>query len=184
MASAASRKRLRELPSPEEMRQIVFNLKPHSDANVVLWAAAYLDHTLESLLVTSFVKLGKEDAKRLFDTSAGGVLGSFNAKIRIAHAMGLVAEDAKHDLLLVNEIRNVFAHSLHTINFSDEPVIKDCAALGTPDTVVQMGQNGVPDVFSTRERFEICFQFVYMRLIGTIKILEHRKRTPENPALT
>jgi hypothetical protein len=48
--------------------------------------AAYLEHVLEVYLRTVFKPLSKNDDTRMFDGAAGGILGTFSNKIRIAYA--------------------------------------------------------------------------------------------------
>ena len=87
MASAASLKFLKELPPLNEMQIVMGNLKSHGQQGAAIIGVAYVEHALERLLSRMFVPMNKEDQKRLFDGSAGGILGSLNAKIRIAYAV-------------------------------------------------------------------------------------------------
>ncbi len=65
----------------------------------------------------------------MFDGAGNGVLGSFSSKIRLAYAISLLGPLSYSDLLLINDIRNVFAHSLHRVSFSHPLIIKDCDRL-------------------------------------------------------
>lgn len=129
MASATSLRFLRELPSLNEMQIVMGDLKSHGHQGAAIIGVAYVEHALERLLFRMFVPMNKEDNKRLFDGSVGGILGSLNAKIRIAHAIGIFGGDIYEDLKLLNAIRNVFAHSLHKVDFSAPELGKDVACL-------------------------------------------------------
>jgi hypothetical protein len=65
----------------------------------------------------------------MFDGSANGILGTTSNKIRVAYATKLIEPDLYADLMLINEIRNVFAHSLHKPDFSHTFVQADCSRL-------------------------------------------------------
>lgn len=131
MASAASKRLLKQLPSDEAMEDIILRLSENTDQALAVTGAAYLDHVLQLLLQAFFRNLNSEENTRMFDGAAGGILGSFAAKIRIAYAASLVAPQTYRDLLLLNDIRNVFAHTLHEIDFENELVAEDCAKLKT-----------------------------------------------------
>jgi len=134
MARAASKKLLKELPTEQEMRDILADLKSQGDAATALLSAAYLEHTLEAIFKALFRNLNSEDSDRMFDGSAGGILGTFAAKIRVAYAIRMIGEKQYNDLLLINDIRNVFGHSLHKVTFDHELVALDCSKFsGLPD---------------------------------------------------
>jgi len=127
--ASSSRKLLKELPSEEKMSEIMVDLTAHGPQATVIMGAAYLEHALELLLRAKFIVLTKADDRRIFDGASGGILGSFSAKIRIAYAMQLLHENPYKALLIINDIRNVFAHSLHKVDFDHELVRKDCISL-------------------------------------------------------
>jgi hypothetical protein len=129
--ASASRKLLKDLPSEEEMAEIVSDLKSHGPQATAVMGAAYLEHVLEVYLRTVFKPLSKNDDTRMFDGAAGGILGGFSNKIRIAYAMGLIHENPYKTLLLINDIRNVFAHSLHKIDFENDLLAEDCERLAS-----------------------------------------------------
>ena len=130
--SAASKRLLKELPAPEAMSDLIGNLKQAGHRATALLGAAYLEHALELLLRSSLTEeLSNEEDARLFDGAQGGILGTFSAKIRVAYAMRLLHRNAYRALLLMNDIRNVFAHSLHSVDFYSDLVIKDCQQLLT-----------------------------------------------------
>jgi DNA-binding MltR family transcriptional regulator len=130
MARSSARKLLDELPSAEEMTAVVANLKLMDDAAVALVGTAYLDHALEIILKSQFRRLTASEEKRLFDGSQNAILGALSAKIRIAYAMFVINVEIYGDLLLINDIRNAFAHSLRKDVFFTNPlIISDCKKL-------------------------------------------------------
>ena len=127
--ASSSKKLLKELPTDKAMMDTLIGLMDASDQGVALTGAAYLDHVLQVLLTAYFRVLTTEERSRMFDGSANGILGATTAKIRLAYAMSLLGPLEYRDLLLINDIRNVFAHTLHHISFANELVADDCATL-------------------------------------------------------
>src|SRR5690348_6427514 len=117
MARAASKQLLKELPTQQEMYQILVDLKAHGDAATAILGAAYLEYAMEAIFKAYFRTLNSRENARMFDGAANGILGTFAAKIRVAYAMRMINPDTHHDLLLINDIRNVFGHSLHKLTF-------------------------------------------------------------------
>jgi DNA-binding MltR family transcriptional regulator len=85
-------------------------------------AAAFLDVYLESLIRMSLVPLGAKDTEALFGPDRP--LGTFSSRIRIAQALGIFGPKTAHDLNIMREIRNAFAHVIRKINF-DTPEVKE-----------------------------------------------------------
>ncbi len=128
---ASSKVLLKELPSEEKMAQTVDALQKYGHQTTALMGAAYLEHALEFVLASKFRPLDKEEYARMFDGAQGGILGGFAAKIRISYAANLLAPKPYHALLLINDIRNVFAHSLHRVSFNNKHVKRDCEKLAS-----------------------------------------------------
>lgn len=130
MVSAASKKLLKHLPSPEEMTQHLKDLLNDNDQAVALVGGAYLDATLETLLTSHFRVLPKEDEDRLFNSTTG-ILSSMAAKARLAYALRFIEKQQYEDIMLITQIRNAFAHTLHRVSFSNPLIKADCDALRT-----------------------------------------------------
>lgn len=140
--ASASKKLLKELPSEERMNEIMSDLKAHGPQATAIMGAAYLEHALELLLRASFRSLSKAEDKRIFESSTKSILATFSAKIRIAYAAKLLHENVQAALLLINDVRNVFAHSLHSVDFNHELVAKDCQRL----TQISPGISGAAEL--------------------------------------
>ncbi len=125
------KKLLKELPPETAMQDILFGLLDKSDQAAVLRGTAYLDHALEVLLKAKFRPLNREERDQIFDGAANGILGFISAKIRMAYALRMINLQTYQDLLLINDIRNVFAHTLHDVDFNNAAVVNDCTKLKT-----------------------------------------------------
>jgi hypothetical protein len=145
MVAAASRRLLKELPTQEEMWRIIADLRLQSAYALAVLGVAHLEHGLERVLKARLIQLSKEDERRMFDGAGNGILGTFSAKIRIAYALSLLGPIAYHDLLLINDIRNVFAHSLHTIDFTHSLISQDCRKLQSYHELIRIVGGAPPD---------------------------------------
>jgi DNA-binding MltR family transcriptional regulator len=86
----------------------------------VIVAAAFLDTFLERLIRRHLVELPPTEVEALFGPDRP--LGSFSAKIKMARAMGLIGPKTAHDMNIMREIRNAFAHGLRRMNFETAEV--------------------------------------------------------------
>jgi DNA-binding MltR family transcriptional regulator len=61
----------------------------------------------------------------------GQALQSFNSKLKLAYALGLLPEDVRADLHCLNKIRNYFAHEVGVTSFDKAPIRDLCGNLST-----------------------------------------------------
>lgn len=158
----ASRGLLREPPSERDMARNIIGLKRLGHHAAALMGASYLEHALELALKARFRTLNSDDDTRMWNGAAGGILGGFASKIRMSYALGIVHENPYMALLLINDIRNVFAHSLHKLNFRHKLLMDDCnrlrevslvaadaAALTDQDTAIDIYVNLVKILYNS-----------------------------------
>ena len=92
-----------------------------SDRAIVIVSAILLDNLLERLIKTSYVKDPKVNT--IFKDEH--ILRSFHTKISIAYFSGLIPKAFYHDLKLICDIRNKFAHDvIADLNFDDERIVQ------------------------------------------------------------
>jgi len=95
--------------------------KEESDRAFGIVVACYLDNMLEKLIRASFIKDAKVNA--LFKNPQ--LLQSFSNKIDVAYFSGLIPKFVYHDLKLICEIRNKFAHKVTAeLEFTDEVIAR------------------------------------------------------------
>jgi DNA-binding MltR family transcriptional regulator len=75
-----------------------------------------------------------EIVERLFRPS--GPLGSFSAKVDLARLMGAISQDAYCDLLIIKDVRNIFAHQLKAASFEEQRVASLCRNFRLIETMV------------------------------------------------
>jgi len=112
----------------EEGERELDSLKPFwkahenaSDRAVAIVSAILLDNFLERLIKTSYVK--DPNVNIIFKDEH--ILRSFYTKISIAYFSGLIPKDFYHDLKLICDIRNKFAHDVVAdLKFDDERIVR------------------------------------------------------------
>ena len=118
--------------------QVYGDLSRQTPRGIAVLAAAYLDGCLQlglqSRLCVSSAKL-----KHIF--SPAGFLFTLSAKRDCAYAFGIIGHDTHHDIKLVGEIRNKFAHwTLASVNqgppeelsFDIKEIAEMCMSLKLP----------------------------------------------------
>ena len=94
-------------------------LDKESDRAIGIIAVCHLDNLLEKLIRAHYVK--DPQVKSLFKNDH--ILQTFFAKVNIAYFSGLIPKFVFHDLKLIGEIRNRFAHQVVAeLGFADEGI--------------------------------------------------------------
>ena len=107
----------KQVPSPEEYQVAWETVRKDGSRGSVILAATLVEDSLRALLV-SRMALGveKDGPKDLFGPMKP--LSGFSAKIRMGFALKLYGEHTFHDLELLRELRNLFAHGKVAIDFN------------------------------------------------------------------
>jgi hypothetical protein len=176
LPNRASRKLLDSLPSDGEAEDIIWNLEKRNHHALAMLGASYLDSALERLLMAHFVPLSPDDQRRMFDGSANGILGTLSNKIRLSYAVKLLEDDEYSDLIIINDIRNVFAHSLHDITFENTNIKDDCNNLSVLLNISERNLK-VESVlnYSTVELYTETVFYLWAKLTLNKKIILKRK---------
>jgi len=104
-----------------------------SDRASALVAAALLDLNLEDLLRAHLI-----DDHDQVDLLLASGLRNLIIRVRACYCLGLISNEERHDLRLINELRNTFAHDLH-VSFEDPSLRKRCARFKLIRRVVSPG---------------------------------------------
>ena len=133
MALKTLRQLIRERPTQEELSEIRKEIRKVHDRAAAILATTLIDDALEELLLAKFQPLSKSERLELFEGE--GPLGSLAAKIKMGHALSLIGAQARADLMLIKEIRNVFAHASGIITFQTPEVANACSRLRAIDNI-------------------------------------------------
>ncbi|GAB5506094.1 MAG: hypothetical protein Rhirs2KO_12570 [Rhizobiaceae bacterium] len=85
------------------------------DRSAAIISSTHLEDNLRRLIRDKFVKLSDSEDNELF--AGDRLLGSFSAKIKFAHALGVIGPETKKDLDVIRHVRNVFAHARRPVKF-------------------------------------------------------------------
>ncbi|MGA7673745.1 MAG: MltR family transcriptional regulator [Rhizomicrobium sp.] len=106
----------------------------YDDRAIALVTGAAIEQALESAILTKFIKLDEVDERYLF-SDENAPLSTFDAKIRVAYALGVIGKLARDDLVCIKQIRNSFAHSRLDINFYTPEIVSAVAQLTLPSRI-------------------------------------------------
>jgi hypothetical protein len=108
-------------------------LSKDSDRAAGVVAGSVLEQRLREYLISTFPKTPKTNqCLKLFNPS--GAFGSFSVKIDMACLFKLVNERSHHDLKIMKDIRNRFAHHVEIDSFDHSEVSDRCRSLQSIDT--------------------------------------------------
>jgi len=124
-----------------------------SERNAVLIAGAALDTQLERLL-KKFLVQGSSTSNKIAESSV------FASKINLCFSLGLLSEDERHDLNLLRDIRNAFAHNIFGCDFNNSQV-----KAAIKNLVFPRKANATPDKVDLR----VCFNIGMIILDGFLK---------------
>jgi len=127
-----------EIPDDGYSRTILSGLShredPAHDRSIVLIASALVENALEVAILSKMVQVSTDFRKRLFSYDGNGPLATFDARIKIAFALGLVGPRTKDDLDQIRIIRNHFAHIPDLIDFDTEEIATLCRSFHLQST--------------------------------------------------
>jgi hypothetical protein len=131
-----------------------------SPRGAAIVAAALVEDFLGGALRSKMIKMGPSDERDLFGSS--GVLGSFSNKIKLASALGIIRGRTVHDLNVLREIRNAFAHTLLDLNFETPELVTMCKSFHC--------SIDLPDVnnLTPREIFAACVDRLILFLMSKV----------------
>jgi hypothetical protein len=111
------------MTSNDEETEAVRDLYKNSDRAAAIMAATLVENRLAATLKQRF-RPNVPVQNEMFRSS--GPLGSFSAKIKLAHLLGILSEEGYSDLETMKNIRNRFAHYLDIKDFDSQRIADWC----------------------------------------------------------
>jgi DNA-binding MltR family transcriptional regulator len=103
-----------------------------TDRPAVILQASNADDIVRRVLRAKMRRnLSKDAADRIFE--GNGPLANFSNRVAIAHALGLIGNVFRHDLDLIRELRNGFAHVRLPMTLETPQIAEMCKHLKLPD---------------------------------------------------
>ena len=92
-----------------------------SDIAVVLMAGGLIEQFLRLSLISGFRADAVSNTMVASVFEGKGPLATFSAKIDVCAGLGIIRGDVRHDLKIINKVRNEFAHSPIELRLKDFP---------------------------------------------------------------
>ena len=129
-----------------EWRTFYDELQGDSDRACAIVGAAVLDANLENLLRSYLVEDTQELNNLLNAGNDFAPLRDFGARITLAYLIGAVDGVILHDLRVIKNVRNLFAHEHAILRFSSNPIIRKVRQLKVPDMITSaiLRDAGIP----------------------------------------
>jgi DNA-binding MltR family transcriptional regulator len=104
-------------------------LRKETDRGCAMIVAAHLDDKLGELLKACLIKDKEyeEEISRFFKDPEP--LGTFSARIKLAHYLNIISPQVRKDLDTIRKIRNDFAHKLEFEDFNSQSIKDRCMNL-------------------------------------------------------
>lgn len=118
----------RQRPSAEEIAVFDEHLDGQPARVVVISYAALIEAILEDCLMAHMMILDLPRFKEVF-RKPDAPLGTFSAKIAMAHAVGLITDEMRGQMDQLRAIRNAFAHAVKPIDFDNPTIDAACRKL-------------------------------------------------------
>lgn len=148
---------LRNRPTEDQQIDVLQALRTAPDHMLAITAAAYVDYALE-MVIRERLRVDKDEEGRIFDGTQNGLLSTASSKITIAYAARLIEKPSRDDLRIINKVRNIFAHSMHEIDFRHPEVSSRCRKL----SLVHRRSDMFPDAATAEPRslyWNTCLDF-------------------------
>ncbi len=106
-------------------------------------------------------------------------LGTLWSRIRLAYCLGLIGPDTYHDLEVIREVRNLFAHRCTPLKLESPRITARLNNLKLRRDEIYNTKTTESDVLTVRNHFETVVLYFVARLIETATITRRRKRARE-----
>jgi len=144
--------------TPKDIKAIIAELTSNNDRAKAVVGGALMDSILDYAIRARVLTLPEPEENKLF--SLAGPFGTCDQKIQGAFALGLFGSKTRTDLVLINRIRNEFAHDLNPISFDEERIAGRCRAIHTATNSDSHDQG------LWREKFVLAVQILLDALAG------------------
>jgi Mannitol repressor len=156
------RKRIAERPESAVLWRTLLDVaEQRNDRTCALVLGAIAEQAIEEALLTHFVSI---DPASFFGPPQESPI-TFDVKIRLAYALGIIGQDSRDDLTCVRHIRNVFAHTKTDITFKSPDIITICNEFKFINKVPWEGIYGTrPDDAIDKYYYAVRHYFLYLAL--------------------
>ncbi|MCP3396223.1 hypothetical protein [Bradyrhizobium sp. CCGB20] len=148
---------LKKRPTEDQQVDVLLSLRKAPDHMLAITAAAYVDYALE-MVFRERMRIDKSEEDKVFEGGGNAILATTSAKITLAYAARYIEKRSRDDLRIINKVRNLFAHSMHELNFKHPEIAAHCRKL----SLVQRRSDMFPDAATADARslyWNTCLDF-------------------------
>jgi len=151
-----------EIPDERETLALLQQLEQHdsargSDRLAALLAAAFVENALRVALLSRFRPDEKGKGHMELFEGDNAPLRDFAAKISVGYVLRLFGQETLSDLQCIKGVRNVFAHSLMTMDFTTPQIVEVCSHLQSHRRLTLAGGGGTD---SAKEKYIRCASYI------------------------
>jgi hypothetical protein len=147
-----------KLPTTEQVKAFLEEVKSQTDRGAAIVASAVVENLIEVVILERLIELPGERKDALF-YRMGAPLSSFSAKVEMAFALGIIANELRLTLHLIRDLRNKFAHRVEALTFDHQDIDSIIKSRASPS----VRESSEPN----REKFMKIFYACTIILIGT-----------------
>ena len=171
-ARAALRQATARLPQRDERYEILVGLGDNADIpsaidqRAILSGVSLLEQAFEKAIGYHFRSdITAPEINKLFVSSEGGagMFATFNAKIQISRALGILSEYAYEDMYTLQSIRNDFAHTRLASSFQTKEV-EDLIGLFHRNADIDTGISGMTNTLGRRNQIIYVIMTYYFNI--------------------
>jgi hypothetical protein len=141
-------------------------------------SGSLVENSLETLISSRLREPTTSKEKEVL-FSGFGILGTFSQKIWIAYFMELIGHATRHDLDMIRLIRNICAHEMNPVSFSQPDIAERARSLRFPEELPDVTE---PD--SLQKRFIVSSQYLCAAMnVKAVAIDSKHKRFKTDAAL-
>lgn len=135
----------------EDQLEIVAELETYQPRAMGIVAAAIIEDRLTTAIK---VRLSRHEAVAKSFLNYPGPAGDLSAKIDFGYLLEMYGPDTRHDLHIIRDIRNKFAHALAAKDFGYRSIADKCKSLKLPDNKLAELKKGGFSALSPVVNFE------------------------------
>ena len=156
----------------EDVPYIVKTINEAGDASAAIVGGIFVEDALTEAIFSRLIVLTPERKQEL--TRQNGPLSTFDSKITVSRALGLLDRPTKQDLTAIRHIRNAFAHGgTASLSFAAKEVVAVC------DSLNWLKRAAIPfreKPTTSREKFS----FVVRALVTNFLMLAEKPDRPDD----
>lgn len=115
----------------DDLNALLFTLSALDERGLIVSLGSFAEEAL-GVLIDAYLR--PNPSARYLTTGFNAPLGSFSARIKGCHALGLITDEQFSDLEHLRKMRNAYAHTWRSLSFADQTIQDHIRGLSFPAT--------------------------------------------------